>query len=200
MEGSNYYLYKSGFMNAHPANQINYEDWMKLANEFKSKVTDEVLEEGLKQFPREIYAIRHDQQLQQLKQRRMAYRLLWISYYHFSNQIVDIHTSNKNEFILAEDVLGENATVVTIRKINKSGELEDTLMHKKYPRSITREIRFYIGKGDDSLVVNNINSGVRLRVIGGKGDKAYNIINSSKRIKLYDREEEHYYGQCFQAR
>lgn len=200
MSGSNYYLYKSGFMNAHPANQISYEDWMKLANEFRSEVTDEALEEGLKQFPKEIYAIRHDRQLQQLKQRRDGIPAAMDKYYRLSNQIVDIHTSNKNEFILAEDAPGENATWITIRKISKSGELEDTLAHKKYPRNRTREIRLYTGKGDDSLVVNTAHSGVRLRVIGGHGNKAYNIIDSRKAIKLYDREEEHYYGKTSRLR
>ncbi len=200
MAGSNYYLYKSGFMNAHPASQLSREEWAALSEEFKTEVTDEVLEEGLKQLPPEIYPIRHKQQLQELKQRRDGMSRAMDKYYLLSNQIVDIHTSNKNEFILAEDAPGENATVITIRKISKSGELKDTLMHKKYPRSITREIRLYTGKGDDSLVVNTINSGVRLRVIGGKGDKAYNIINSRKSIKLYDREEESYYGQASKLR
>ncbi len=195
MSGSNYYLYKSGFMNAHPANQIGYEDWMRLAGEFKAQVTDEVLEEGLQQLPPEIYKLRHEKQLKELKQRRDGIPEAMEKYYRLSNQIVDIHTSNKNEFILAEDAPEENATILTIRKISKSGALEDTLVHKKYPRNLTREIRIYTGKGDDSLVVNNERSGVKLRVIGGKGEKSYNIINSRKHIRLYDRAEGHYYGR-----
>jgi hypothetical protein len=196
MGGVNYYLYKSAFLNAHPASQMGHDVWMKLAQEFKSNVTDEVLENSLKQLPPEIYPIRHDELLSALKQRRDKMPEAMDKYYHFSNKIVDIHTSNKNEFVLAEDAPDQNGTVLTIRKINKEGILEDTLLHKTYPHSITKEIRLFIGKGDDSVVVNNKTSGVRLRIVGGKGTKAYNIIQSKKGIKLYDKEAEHYYGQA----
>lgn len=200
MAGSDYYLYKSGFLNAHPASQLSRDTWASLAAEFKSQVTDEVLEQGLQQFPGEIYTIRHDRQLAQLKQRRDGIPAAMDKYYLLSNQVVDIHTSNKNELILAEDDPEEQATWITIRKISKSGKLEDTLMRKKYPRSITREIRLYTGKGDDSVVVNTARSGVKLRIIGGKGHKAYNIISSRKHIRLYDREKEHYYGDVSRLR
>lgn len=195
MAGSNYYLYKSAFLNAHPASQINYDDWIRTAQEFRTKVTDSVLEEGLRLLPPEIYPLKHDRLFQALQQRRDHMPEAMDKYYRFSNDIVDIHTSNKNELILVEDLPDENGSMVTIRKINKHGEAEDTLTYKKYPRSITREIRIYTGKGDDSIVVDNKTSRVKLRIIGGKGDKAYNIINSRKRIKLYDREGEQYYGK-----
>ncbi|WP_118975149.1 BamA/TamA family outer membrane protein [Taibaiella koreensis] len=193
--GANHYLYKSAFLNAHPASQMSHDEWLRAEQEFKTQVTDAVLEEGLQQLPKDIYPLRHDWLLSALKQRRDGMAEAMEGYYRFSNNIVDIHTSNKNEFVLAEDVPGKNATHLLIRKINKSGELKDTLLDKVYPRSLTRELRLYIGKGDDSLVVNTPHSGVKLRVIGGKGDKAYNIIDSRKRIKLYDREEERYYGR-----
>ncbi len=198
--GANYYLYKSAFLNAHPASQIAYDDWMRIAREFKDKVTDTVLEEALQQMPAEIYNIRHDELLHALQQRRDKMPEAMEKYYRFSNSIVDIHTSNKNEFILAEDMPGENGTVITIRKINKEGVLEDTLMHKVYPKQITKEIRIYTGKGNDSVVVHNNTSGVKLRIIGGKDNKAYNIIESKKKVRLYDRAEGHYYGKASRIR
>lgn len=194
MKGSNYYFFKSAFLNAHPASQLSHEDWTRLAGEFKASVTDEVLKQSLQGMPKEIYPIRHDELLHDLKARRDRLPEAVEKYYRFSNKVVDIHTSNKNEFILAEDATDVKGTTITILKINKEGELKDTLMRKTYPREITREIRLFTGKGDDSVVVNTQHSGVRLRIVGGKGDKAYNIINSAKGIKLYDREEEHYYG------
>ncbi len=190
-----YYLYKSSFLNAHPASQLSDSTWMRLAHEFKTAVTDQVLTTSLSRMPREIDSIRHQKLLQQLQQRRDGMPQALEKYYRFSNQICDIHTSNKNELIIAEDSKGINGTTITILKINKHGQPEDTLVHKQYPRSITREIRLYTGKGDDSVVVNTLHSTVKLRIIGGKGHKAYNIVNSNKAIKLYDREPESYYGQ-----
>jgi len=192
--GAKYYLYKSTFLNAHPASQLNDTTWARLAAEFKTSVTDEVLTASLHSMPREIDSIRHQRLLQQLKARRDGLPAAMEKYYRFSNQIVDVRTSNKNELIIAEDMPGHNGTLLTIRKIDKHGRPQDTLAHKAYPRSITREIRLYTGKGDDSVVVNTQHSTVKLRIIGGKGQKAYHIEHSRKRIKLYDREPAHYYG------
>lgn len=198
--GANYYLYKSAFLNAHPASQISYENWMRTAGAFKSKISDSVLEEGLSRLPAQIYPLKHDKLLLQLQQRRDGMPDAMERYYRFSNEIVDIHTSNKNELIMAEDMPSENGTVITILKINKQGIPTDTLTCKNYPRRITREIRIYTGKGDDSVVVHNQTSRVRLRLIGGKGEKAYNIVESRKGIRLYDREREHYYGRTGKLR
>jgi len=195
MAGSNYYLYKSAFLNAHPSSQLSHEQWTRLAQEFRNEVTDSVLEVALQQLPEEIYPLRHDRLLQELKSRRDGMPEAMEKYYRFSNNIVDIHLSNKNELVLAEDMPDGKGTLLTIRKISKEGKITDTLARKAYPRSITKEIRLYTGKGNDSIVVRNSGSRVKLRLIGGKGNKAYNIIDSRKKIRLYDREAGHYYGQ-----
>ncbi len=192
--GSNYYLYKSAFLNAHPASQISHEKWTQTAEEFKAALTDSVLELAIKSMPAEIYKMRFNQTLQALKARRDDMPKAMEKYYRFNNKIVDIRTSNKNEWVdIADDDAGRGLWV-TIRKINKEGKLRDTLMSKLYERSITKEIRLYVAKGNDSVVVNNTTS-IKLRIIGGQGDKAYNVVASKKKISLYDRELEHYYGK-----
>jgi hypothetical protein len=192
LHGANSYLYKSSFLNAYPASQLSHDEWTKTTQAFKAAVTDSVLEASLKTLPAAVYAIRHDELLTDLKGRRDKMPQAMENYYRFSNKIVDIHTSDKNEFVNITD--SGKAVQITIRKINKNGELKDTLMSKIYPASLTKEIRLFVAKGDDSVVVNN-NSAIKLRIIGGKGQKAYNIINSRKKIKLYDREEESYYSE-----
>ena len=193
MGGSNFYLYKSSFLNSYPSSQLNYGTYTKIANGFKTAVTDSVLEKSVKALPEAIYTMSHDHLLKDLLERRDKMPQAMDKYYRFSNQIADIQTSDKNEFIDIQDTAG-NAIKIMVRKINKNGELKDTIMSKSYPASVTREVRLYIHKGDDSVVINNTSS-VKLRIIGGKGHKAYNIVESRKKIKLYDREEENYYGR-----
>lgn len=194
LPGSKYYFYKSSFLNAHPASQMSFEEYKQAAVLFQKEVTDSVLENSLRQFPAEIYSLKHDRFLKDLKERRDGMDEAVESYYKFSNKIVDIHISDKNEFVLVADAPDEKGTAITIRKINKNGELKDTLMHKIFPEKITKEVRIYLGKGDDSVIVNNQSSKVKLRLIGGKGDKDYNIVQSRKTIKIYDRKPEHYIG------
>jgi hypothetical protein len=193
--GAKYYMYKSSFLNAHPASQISHEEWTKIAEEFQQKVTDSVLEVSMKGLPAEIYPLKHDEILEILKSRRNGMKKAMEGYYKFNNKIVDIHVSDKNEWISAKDITTENGTEITIRKISKKGELEDTLVYKIFPHSITKEIRIYLGKGNDSVIVDNQTSKVRLRIIGGKGKKTYDILQSRKKIKVYDHNEETYLGE-----
>lgn len=194
MDGSNYYFYKSAFLNAHPASQIPYEKWMELAKEVQSNITDSVLETALHQMPKEIYEIRYDEMLSDLKNRRDQLLKAAEKYYRFFNNIVDIHLSDKHESVSINDAKDKDALQVTVRKINKNGILKDTLVNKLYPHDITKEIRLYLGKGDDSVHINNSSSNIKLRIVGGKGSKTYDVIQSKNRIAVYDRNPEKYMG------
>lgn len=194
VNSAKWYLYKSSFLDAFPASQLSYNAWMQEAESFKKLVTDSVLELSLSKLPPEIGSLRHDKILHDLQARRDAMPKAISRFYRLRDKIVDIRTSNKNEFISVSD--SAEGLYVLIRKINKHGALEDTLVSKLYPDAITKEIRLYSSKGDDSTVVNKYASRIKLRLIGGKGHKAYNIIHTNKRINLYDRKEEHYYGEA----
>lgn len=187
------YLYKSAFMNAYPASQIPYDLWMKTAREFQKNVTDEVLNQSIATLPKGLSKTGNEKILKDLKARRDQIVDAMDHYYKFSNKIIDIHASDKNEFVAIEG--SNNAMHILMRKINKKGELKDTLVNKTYPRSFTKEIRLYLSKGKDSVVVDNPSSTIKLRIIGGKGKKAYNIINSKKQIRVYDHQIEHYFGK-----
>ncbi len=194
MNGSNYYFYKSAFLNAHPASQISYEKWISIATEIQNNITDSVLDAALKSMPKEIYSIRYDELFKDLKSRRNEIVKAADKYYRFSNRIVDIHLSDKHESVRINSLPEQDALHLLVRKINKLGILKDTLIDKVYPYDFTKEIRLYLGKGDDSVMVNNQNSHVRLRLIGGKGDKTYNIAASESSIPIYDRKQENYIG------
>lgn len=195
LTGAKYYLYKTRFLSADPASQIGYEDWMQQATWFTHYVTDSVIDAALRRLPARIYQEEHEHLAAILETRRDQMEEAMRRYYTFSNRIVDIRTSKKNEWVNITGSPDSNALRVFIRKISKHGKLEDTLMDKTYPRSLTLEIRLYLSGGDDSVVVDNPSSSVGLRIIGGKGHKAYNIVASRRSIRLYDREKESYYGE-----
>ena len=192
--GADYYLFKSAFLSAYPAGQIGHETWTKTVDTVTAQLTDSVLEKSLQALPKELYDLDHNAIFNTLKHRRDVLPQAMEKYYRFSNRIVDIQLSNKNEFVSIRDVKDSDALQIAVQKISKKGKLQDTLMSKMYPRSITKEIRLYLSKGDDSVQIDNKTSSVKLRIIGNKGDKAYNIVNSYKPVKLYDYKRQHYYG------
>jgi Calcineurin-like phosphoesterase len=194
ISGVRYSLFKTNFLNARPESQFSYEQWTKIVNEFVKDVTDDALEAGLQRLPVQAYNLRHDELLQKFKQRRDNISAAMDKFYRFVNKISDIHTSDKNELVAINDAPG-NALNVTIRRINKEGIVKDKLMDKTYDPAFTKEIRIYIGGGNDSVIVNNKTSSIRLRIIGGDGEKAYNITEAKKKINLYDKDSSAaYYG------
>jgi len=47
----------------------------------------------------------------------------------------------------------------------------------------------FLGNGDDSVIIDNKSSNIRLRIVGGKGDKNYQLLASKNKIKLYNRKK-----------
>ncbi|WP_345331590.1 BamA/TamA family outer membrane protein [Mucilaginibacter defluvii] len=179
-------IFKSRFLNMYPQANFSYQEWMNMANEFVASESDQVLEAGLKKLPAEIYAIRHNELLAKLKQRRDNIPAAMAKYYKFVNKIVDIRTTDKNELV---EITGDTARSlkVVIKKINKDGKTEDVLMNNTFSRNITKEIRLYVEDGDDHVIIDNKTSPIKLKVIGKKGDKVYEIANTTKSIPLYNK-------------
>lgn len=179
-------LYKTRFANAYPEMQFSEKEWMEQAEKFKAALTDSVLELALRQLPASAYEIRHDELLSKLKSRRelIPEKMRW--YYRFTQKIVDIRTSDKNEYVQLTGQPGGDLNL-RILKINKEGQLKDTLMDKTYDHKLTKELRIYVGDGKDSVVIDNTTSNICLRIIGGSGKKDYNMVAAKKKVKLYDR-------------
>ena len=180
-----YLLYKTKFLNAYPDAQLSFADYMRIVNAFVKAETDEVLESGLRRLPPEIYRLRHDELLAKLKLRRDNISAAMKEYYSFINRIKDIRTSDKNEQVVITEEPGQDLRMV-IHKLDKSGDLKDTVMNMVYDHNITKEIRVYVKDGDDKVSVNTINSPIRLRLIGGKGNKDFDLQQAARKVKVYN--------------
>ncbi len=177
---------KTNFVNAYPDFQINYNDWMKEAENFKKAVTDSVLEAALLRLPKQSYSLRHDVLLAKLKSRRNRVPIVMDRFYRFLQKRVDIQTTDKNELVQISDTLNGSLNIV-IHKLSKEGEVKDELMNKTFDPSLTKEVRLFIHNGNDGVVLNNKTSPIRLRIIGGNDAKVYSVIASKNKVQLYDR-------------
>lgn len=192
LAGVKYSLFKTRFTKAAPDAHISYNAYMQIVNEFVKSETDAVLEAGLKRLPKEIYSIRHDELLKKLKQRRDNMPAAMGDYYRFIYRIVDIRTSDKNEQVTITNTPDKSMRVV-ISKLDKNGQLKDKLMDMTYNPEITKEIRLYVSDGDDQVTIDNNNSPIKLRVIGDKGTKTYNIKQAYTKVKLYESTDSNTY-------
>lgn len=183
-----YSMISAGFLDQYPYIRPSYAEWMKVVYDFISKETDAVLEEGLKRLPKETYHLRHDELLKKLKDRRSRLAENMSYYYYFFNKRVDIHVSGKNELVSINDTPDEGLNVV-INKIKKNGDVRDTMWSGTFDSKITKEIRFYLGGGDDKVILNNSKSPIKLRFIDSLDHKDYYIVKSVKQVQIYDKDE-----------
>jgi hypothetical protein len=195
-----YSLIKSGFLNSRPQLQFNHSEWTSLVNEFVQRVTDSTLQNAVARLPKAVYDLRHISLLEQLKTRRNNLPAAMEKYYRFTNKIVDIQTSDKNELV---DISGnaDGSMTVTVDRLMKGGEIGERLMKTTYDPSITEELRIYTRRGDDSIIIDNKYSPIRLRLIKGDGNQAYNIQHSRNKLPLYTNQPTgRYYGDKSQVR
>lgn len=183
-----YSLFKTRFMKAFPDEQISYEHWMKVTDDFVKAETDEVLESSLKLLPKETYLMRHDRLFKVLKERRDHIHGAMDEYYRFINRIVDIRTTDKNERVVISDTTNGKLHVV-IDKAGKSGQPKGRLMDMSYDPGITREIRFYLQGGNDQVVINNTVTPVRLKFIDSTGLKTYEVGKTVHKVDIYGQQD-----------
>ncbi|WP_443939340.1 BamA/TamA family outer membrane protein [Pedobacter sp. MW01-1-1] len=184
----NWFLWEGREISSRLTANIDETEWNKIIKEFCASFNDAVFEKALKALPEPSYSLHHDELLAQMKARIADMPKMMNDYYHFFNRIVDIELSDKNEFIQVSDTK-EKGLVVKINKITKDGKVKDELFNRTFDPKVTKEIRLYTHNGNDSLLMDNKTSHIKLRIIGGKGNKTFDFANSDGKVRLYGRKD-----------
>lgn len=167
-------------------NQSLLEEWVTQARSLQQLLTDNVIENSIKQMPPEIFAISGNDIIAKLKSRRNHLAEYATEYYYFLAKEVEIVGSKKNEYF---DInrLDDNETSVNLYKINKKGEKNSTPFYSRvFKTGETNEIRMYGLSGNDIYKVNGkVNTGIKIRIIGGDGKDSI-IDNSNIKLHVYD--------------
>ncbi len=181
------FLFTSTILNIRFLNQFSYAEWMKVTNEFVAAVTDSVLETAIQRLPFSSYILRHSDLLSILKSRRADLPRAMSDYYYFLNKNVYIQTTDKNELVVIRDT-GKDAMQVDIFKLSKGDQIRQSLFSKTFFPANTKEIRFFIGNGDDSIFINNRNTPIKLRFSGRDGNKRFRLDASNKKVQVFEKE------------
>ncbi len=182
----NDFFWESRDLNGRLLVGVSDSEWTNTTKKFVTDVTDSVLETALRRLPQSAYQLRHNALLKTLQNRRAALPEEMKTYYRFLNRIVDIQTSDKNELVELKDSAGKGL-LVNIHKLNKEGEQEESLFCKVFDPSVTRELRIYINKGNDSVVIHSASRNIRVRIIGKKGNKVYDVEQAPRRLDIYSK-------------
>lgn len=190
-----YGIYKTRFINPYANAQMTHEQWMRVTHEFVAAENDQVLEASLRLLPGDTYKMGHDVLLAKLKARRDALPQAMDKYYRLIYRYADIRLSDKNEKVVITG-LPDSSLLLQVNKINKDGEVKDTIMSVVYNPKYTKEIRLYTSAGDDNININNTTSPINLRLVGSGGNKVYNVAQSANKVRVYDTKDVKFEGMA----
>ena len=179
----NTFFINTSKLNQQLLNSYTHKEWMQMTRDFVAALPDKVLLSAVDKLPSSIN-FRRDWIFENLKSRRDHMVEAMDTYYRFLYRTVDIRMSDKTEFIQIRELENQGVNV-NISKLAEQGH-EKTLFDNTFQPDITKEIRIFIGKGNDSVKVNIPNSDIKIRIIGGEGQKTYDVKASKNRVDLYE--------------
>ncbi|MEX2232075.1 MAG: BamA/TamA family outer membrane protein [Cyclobacteriaceae bacterium] len=157
---------------------LSKEKWIKIAEDLKKDLTDEVIESSIRQWPVEIFELHGARIIQNLKIRRDNIVGKAVSHYEFLARKVDITGSDKTEAFEVER-LPHGDLQVKVYKITKEGVRGKKLFDRIFNKRETKEIRLYGLKGEDIFEVSGSSKkSIRVRIIGGEDNDV--LVDSSR--------------------
>ncbi|MDX5346366.1 MAG: metallophosphoesterase, partial [Hymenobacteraceae bacterium] len=173
---------------------VSREDWIRIANDMKASLTDEVIEQTIRQWPDQIYAKSGPEIVAKLKARRDLLPQVAENYYEHLSEVVDVRGSDKHERIEINRLNNEQ-TEVTVYKQTKEGEIREQIYHRIFYTKETDEIRVYAFGGQDEIyVTGDVGKGIKIRIIGGDGEDLISdksrVSSLCKKTLVYDTKDE----------
>ena len=168
--------------------RLSKDTWIKVAQDVRNDLTDEVIESSIREWPPEIFDLHGEEIIRKLKARRDNIVASAIEHYEFLAREVDITGSDERE---AFEVvrLPDGDVQVTVFKISNKGNRE-VMYERIFREDETREIRLYGLNGDDEFDISGSSEtrSINVRVIGGDGEDI--LVDESrapgKRTFFYD--------------
>ena len=159
--------------------------WDSVGTALQARLTDEVIEEAVRQLPPEIHALGGEELARTLRVRRDLLNEAWDEFYRLLADKVDIHATNADEVVVVDRSESGRVGVT----ITAPDHLEAAYFQRRFDATETDEIRIYLGGGDDQVVVRGgAWSNITIRIIGGAGDDRYEFGSDGQRVRLYDHE------------
>lgn len=160
---------------------LDRAEWDAIGAELVTRLTDEVIAEATRRLPPEVYALDGGELESTLRARRDGLPGAWRSLYALLAREVDIQGTRADEVVLVDR--GEPGAVT----ISTRGQDGRETFRRRFLTAETAEIRLYLDRGDDDLSVRgDAETGITVRVMGGRGDDRFRVESSADGLRLYD--------------
>ncbi|WP_234567931.1 BamA/TamA family outer membrane protein [Rhodohalobacter sp. 614A] len=154
-------------------NQLTQSDWLEIARDIETSLTDEVIEKAIRNYPEPVFEKYGDETIRILKARRDKLIDVTEEYYGLISGVVSIPGSNKRERFEVE-VLSNEEVRVKVSKLSGKGELREQYFDRTFQASETRELWLYgMGDSDQFRLSGDSSNPIKIRVSGGSGEDEY---------------------------
>ncbi len=148
---------------------LEWSAWKAAADTLRVLLSDQVIDSSVRALPPEHFALRGTQLTAALRTRRDDMEDASRRYYRMLAEAVDVRATNGNDVArVSRDRNGELEVTIGSGPEPSAG----TYYRRRFSPSDTREVRLYLGPGDDRAVVQSSGrggGGPRVRVLGGGG-------------------------------
>jgi hypothetical protein len=161
------------------------EDWLREARFIKEHLTEEVIDNAFKKFPKEIDQKKVARTKQALLGRLAKVEENAVNLYEYLRSCVLITGTDKDDYF--EITRKPNGiTNVSIYRI-KNGEKKDKFWDVDYDKSVTNELWIYGLDDKDIFEVNGeSNKYIKIKIIGGQNNDTYRI-NNKQNLRVFDQ-------------
>ena len=169
---------------------LTEDDWLEIVDTLQAALTDQVIEEAVRDFPQAVYEYHGSRIAEILKARRDRLDEAASRYYKMLARDVDVIGSDKHERFEVTR-MDDDSTLVVVYKTKKEGDIDRELYRRMIYTSETSEVRLYGMDGNDYFgVIGHTRDGIRVRAIGGPGNDTFvdssSIAGSSRHTIFHD--------------
>jgi hypothetical protein len=164
-------------------NKLSLNDWLDIARNLESHLTDSIIKSSIQQLPLEVYAINGEQVIQTLIVRRSQLTTWAKDYYLFLAEEVEVTGTNKRDLF---EVNANNDNIeVNVYHIDSTGSKQDAYWKRSFNSIETKEIRLFGINGEDVYRISGNFNAITLRIIGGSAKDSV-IQDGNGKLFIYD--------------
>jgi hypothetical protein len=179
------FLFNARYFDRSFLNGLERDDWEKALDSIIPTMTDDAIGQAFQDWPDSVASKDAAEIQAKLRIRRTWLKEEMLKHYEFISRHVDVPGSIKNEEFRVT-YLEDGSVEVQVRKISKSGKLEQRIYERTFTPTETDEIRLYGLDGDDKFEFEGSGPGIiKIRVIPGEGTHAFNDSGQTSKRKTY---------------
>lgn len=164
------YTVNSAFLDQRALNGLQREDFLRAAQSLQNALTDQVIDQAVRQLPPPIYKLAGKDLADVLKQRRRQLKLAALAFHrHLAQDVLVAGTDDREKFVVRR--LNDRQTLVQVFSLLAN----DSLGNRRYQRMFfvgeTGRITLHGLAGNDQFDLSGrVNQGIQVKIVGGRGD------------------------------